>query len=68
MTVFLGEPTYFQWNYRNFAAKFTNAEGDEYVLLAILTFSTSTLTGAITLTGTLIDYVGVSPIIISMVA
>jgi hypothetical protein len=67
MTLFLDEPTYFKWDYRDFAAKFTNAKGDEYVLLATLTYSTSTLSEAITVTATLIDYVGVSPIIILMV-
>jgi len=64
LTVFLDERTFFEWDHRSLEAKFTNAEGDEYVLRAILTYSTSTLSDAVTVTGTLIDYVGVSPIII----
>jgi hypothetical protein len=64
MKVFLDEPTYFEWGHRTLETKFTNAEGDGYVLRAILTYSTSTLSEAITVTATLIDYVGVSPIII----
>jgi len=59
MTVFLNEPTYFEWDYRRLEARFRNAEGHEYVLRAILTYSTSTLSEAITVTATLIDYVGV---------